>query len=87
MTFNNCKNIISWFTLYRLIHQMILMLAAIHGRVALAVGILLGWVVKEDRTDWMLDTMSIKCLMLRRRQYQMKCEQTYVATNILSVCT
>ena len=66
---------------------MILMLVAIHGRVALGVEILLGWVVKEDRTDWMLDMMSIKCLMLRRRQYQTKYKQTYVATNILLACT
>lgn len=53
---------------------MIPMLEGIHGQVALEVGILLGWVVREDPIDWTLAMMFTKFLMLRRKQYQMKYE-------------
>ena len=53
---------------------MILMLEAIHGQVVLGVGTPLGWAVREDPIDWMLDMMFINFLMLRKRQYQMRCK-------------
>ena len=57
---------------YRLIHQMNLMLEATRGQEAPGGGIQPGWVVREGHTDWMLDMMFTNCLMLRKRQYQMK---------------
>ena len=62
---------------------MILMLEAIHGQVVLGVEILLGWAVREDPIDWMLDMTFINFPMLRKRQYQMK----YKYQHTTNACT